>query len=58
MIPASGTAPEHAGNPFIYGEILQDPMLFPPEPTRRILGTSQQYNYTNSWAKIRVNEYL
>ena len=44
MIPASGTAPEHAGNPFIYGELLQDPMLFPPEPTRRILGTSQQYS--------------
>ena len=44
MIPASGTAPEHAGNPFIYGELLQDPMLFPTEHTRRILGTSQQYS--------------
>ena len=42
MIPASGTAPEPAGNPFIYGKFPQVPMLFLPEPTGKILGTWQQ----------------
>ena len=42
MIPASGTASEPAGNPFIYGKFPQVPMLFLPEPTGKILGTWQQ----------------
>ena len=42
MIPASGTGPEPAGNPFIYGKFPQVPMLFLPEPTGKILGTWQQ----------------
>ena len=42
MIPASRTAPESAGNPFIYGKFPQVPMLFLPEPTGKILGTWQQ----------------
>ena len=44
MIPACGTAPEHAGNPFIYGEFPQVPMLFRSEPTRKIFVTWQQYS--------------
>ena len=44
MVPASGASQEHAGNSFIYGEFPQDPMLFPPERTGRILGTWQQYS--------------
>ena len=42
MIPASGTAPEPAGNPFIYGKFPQVPMLLLPEPTGKILRTRQQ----------------
>ena len=44
MIPASGTAPQHAGNRFIYGEFLQVPMLFRLEPIGKTLGTWQQYS--------------
>ena len=42
MIPASGTGPEPAENPFIFGKFPQVPMLFLLEPTGKILGTWQQ----------------
>ena len=49
MIPASGTAPEPAGNTFIYGEFPQVPMLFLPELTGKILGTWQQCSCRNNF---------
>ena len=39
MIPASGIAPEPAGNAFISDLFPQGPILFPPELTGKTLGT-------------------
>ena len=50
MISASGTAPEHVGNPFICGEFTQILMLFLLEPTRKIFGTWQQCSGQKNFA--------